>query len=433
MKRDGLNRIITAFDRNQWMRNEELKSLHQKKLLQLLEFASCNVPYYQDIIRSTGLSIEQLAHPNNFQRIPALTKQVIRKNIGRLTATDLTGNGLTKNTTSGSTGEPLFFYTDLQSSVYRKASVIRNKKWAGARLGDREVQLWGSPIDESRVRKLRGRIHSMITNHRLLSAYELRPQRMDEYMKVIHNFQPVLMVSYPSVLETFSGHCRSRQASFDCFKAIITSAETLYPFQRELFETEFGVKVFNRYGCREVGDIAQECEAHQGLHVNLDRVLVEIIDEQGTPCKPGQSGELFVTDLDNYGMPFIRYQIGDRATWAVDQKCVCGRSFPLLAEIEGRSMDVVKSPSGNSLGGTFWTILLRARPGIEQFQVEQEHVEGVTIVFVPGVGFEESSLDYFRDKIKEKCGTNFVVKFKGVSSIENTSSGKRRLVISKCT
>jgi phenylacetate-CoA ligase len=433
VKRDGVNEAIKDLKKNQWMNKEEIDNLQHQKLLHLLRFAYKNVPYYHDVIPVTQLSVEQLALPDNFCRIPILTKQSIRKNIERLIATDLKGNKLEKNSTSGSTGEPLFFYTDLWSSTYRKATVIRNKGWAGFRLGDREARLWGSPIDESRVRKLRGRMHGIVTNQLFLSAYDLTPECIDEYIELIHNFRPTLMVAYPSILEAFAAHCRTRQASFDCFKAIISSAETLYPHQREFFEAEFGVRVFNRYGCREVGDIAQECEVHNGLHVNSDRILVEILDNQGMPCEPGRWGELFVTDLDNYGMPFIRYQIGDSAVWAEDQKCPCGRGLPLLAEVEGRSMDVVRSPSGNSLGGTFWTILFRMKPGIKQIQIVQEKLDGVKVMFVRDVGFEECVLDYFRDRIKEKCGTNFVVEFNEVSSIRNTKSGKNRLVISKCS
>jgi phenylacetate-CoA ligase len=433
IKGDGVREIIAELDRNQWLRKGDLEEVQRQKLHRLLQFAYNNVSYYRNLIRSTGLPVDKLVLPDNFHLIPELTKETIRKNIGCLTATDLTGNGLEKNSTSGSTGEALFFYTDFRSSAYRKASVLRNNEWTGFRLGDREVKLWGSPIDESKARNLRGRIRNVLINQRFLSAYELSPEHIDNYIQLIHSFRPVLLVSYPSVLEVFAGHCRIRQASFDCFKAIITSAETLYPHQRELFETEFGVKVFNRYGCREVGNIAQECEAHNGLHVNSDRILVEILDDQGKPCNRGQRGELFVTDLDNYGMPFIRYQIGDSAAWAEDQRCPCGRGLPLLAEIEGRSMDVVKSPSGNRLGGTFWTILFRTKPGIKQIQIIQEKLDGVTVLFVRDVGFEESVLDYFRDRIKEKCGVNFIVEFKEVPSLEKTKSGKRRLVISACS
>ena len=430
VKRDGVNKRVAELERNQWLSADELAALQRKKLYRLLTFARHNVPYYRDAV--SGDFPSSTSHDDllgKLQRMPMLTKDVIRSNLARLTSEDLAGNPLEKNSTSGSTGEPLRFYTDFRSSTYRKAAAIRNNSWAGITLGDRSVNLWGSPIDASRASEFRGRLHGLLTGSRLLSAYTMTNDRMNHYISVICRFKPTLLVSYPSILETFADHCTNVGVHFTSITAVITSAETLWPHQRELFETVFGAQIFNRYGSREVGGIAHECSEHRGLHVNADRVLVEVLDKNGNLCNPGQIGEIVVTDLDNFGMPFIRYRIGDNAAWSAEKQCPCGRSMPLLSVIEGRSMDVVRAPNGNRLGGTFWTILFRAKPGIRQVQVLQEHMDGIKVRFVPDATLENSALEYFRHAIADKCGRTFRVEFEEVSCIEASITGKKQLVI----
>jgi phenylacetate-CoA ligase len=213
-------------------------------------------------------------------------------------------------------------------------------------------------------------------------------------------------------------------------KAIVSSAETLWPHQRSLIEETFRVPVFDRYGCREVGQIASECSFHEGMHVSADRVLVEIVGETGKTAAPGEEGTILVTDLDNYGMPLIRYDIGDRATARIDSSCECGRGLPLLERIHGRTMDIIHTPDGRRVGGTFWTLLLRQRPGISRFQVVQDSPSGVTVYFVRGTEFESEVLDYFLAEIKKHCGADFQIDFVEKLSIEPSESGKQKLIVS---
>ena len=429
-KRDGVNRAVHELRRNQWLAANAIDAIQQEKLQRILVHAHGHVPYYRDAIDALGVDPRELAQTETFARLPVLTKATIRRNHDRLQTTALAGNRLHLNSTSGSTGEPLEFYTDDGISTYLKASVIRNKEWTGWRRSSREVFLWGAPIDASKVKALRGRVHGAITGSLFLSAYDMTEEAMDGYLSSIARHQPILLISYPSILEVFATHCRRRSARVESLRAIITSAETLEPHQRDLIEKTFGARVFNRYGCREVGDIAHECASHTGLHVNSDCVLVEIVDGSGRPCSRGETGDVLVTSLRNYGMPLIRYAIGDRAAWSLRTTCECGRGLPLLAGIEGRSMDVVATRSGKHIGGTYWTILLRSRPGFTQFQVVQDTPDGVTVRFVRDDRFDAGVLEYYTQRIREKCGAEFHVEFQEEKELERTAAGKRRLVVS---
>ena len=206
----------------------------------------------------------------------------------------------------------------------------------------------------------------------------------------------------------------------------------MYPWQRTTIQRAFSCPVYNRYGCREFGAIAHECHTREGLHINSDRLILEILDTNYKTCPPNEIGEIVITDLDNYGMPLIRYQVGDRGAHA-GYMCSCGRGLPLLHSIDGRILDVIRAPNGNILGGTFWTLLFKSKPGIAAFQVIQKNLSEITVNYIKDITTNKIPLDFFSSKIKEKCGPNFQVNYKEVKHIPKTESGKTRFIISELT
>lgn len=430
-KQDRVNQARAEMKASEWLSHEALNALQQKKLAQLLRFAHAHVPYYRDEIDLTETNPDLLACPENFVKLPILTKAIIEKQGGRLTSENLENNLLISNSTSGSTGTPLKFFTDSRSMDYRKASVLRNETWLDLRLTERRIQLWGSPIDIKRNDAWRGRLHGMLTGTRLLSSYDLSDESMERYANIVEQYKPALLTAYPSALEVFADFCQRKSLSFPSIKCILLSAETLWDYQKKQFEQVFQVPVYNRYGCREVGDIANQCKVNLGLHVNVERIYLEVIDDDGQPCGPGERGRLVVTDLDNYGMPLIRYEIGDFGTFAENTQCACGRAHPLLETVEGRTLDIVEGANGNKVGGTFWTILLRSKPGIKQFQIVQKEQQAIDVFIVPESGLNQDTLTHYIRKIREKCGEEFVVNFREVDNIPASRTGKRRYIINE--
>jgi len=430
-KRDGVNQARKELERNQWLSAAELRDLQQRKLASLLSFAGKNVPYYRALFHDLSVHTERAIGAKELQRLPPLTKDIIRRDHDALVSEDLTGNGLLSNSTSGSTGDAIRFYTDLRSTPYRKAAGKRSHSWTGWQLGDRTVSLWGAAMDQKRSAELRGRLHGLVSGNLFLSSYDLSTSRMDEYIERIKSFKPRQLFAYPGPLEQFAIHCSERGVVFPSIKGIVCSAETLWPHQREIIEDAFGIKVLDQYGCREFSQIATECEAHNGLHISVDRLLVEVVDAEGRPCPPGEVGRILVTDLDNYGMPFIRYEIGDLGALAEERPCSCGRGLPKLEKVEGRTLDIIHTPDGRRIGGTFWTLLLRSRRGLKQFQVIQDELEGVVINFVRDSVFDDTALDYFTTSIKNYCGHDFNVEFVEQDAIGLTGSGKQRIIVSR--
>ena len=427
---DGASQAIRALRQNQHLSAGELRQLEGRKLKALLDHAVAQVPYYRQIVKERAIVLSTASARESLSQFPILTKEAIRAETGSMVSADLDGNRIDSNSTSGSSGSPLSFFTDRRSKAFRKATVIRNREWLGIRLGDPVAHLWGSPIDQQRAASLRGNLHSWLTRESMLDAYQLSDSDLVTYARTLARKRVRLLVGYPSVLVRFAAFCRDEGYRFPTLRAVISSAETLYPHQSQAIQEDLGVPVYNRYGCREVGDIAHEIPGCDGLVVNSDRIVVEVLDEEGNACPPGTQGEIVVTDLDNYGMPLIRYRIGDLGIWQDAELSRARMAFPILESVDGRSLDVVVAPNGNRLGGTFWTILLRTRPGIDMFQVVQNESDNITIRVVPDQNGENIDEDYFRTEIAKKCGENLDVSFKYERNIEAESNGKYRVVIS---
>lgn len=432
LKRDGLWKIIKDYEKNQWHHYDELHKIQIDKLRSLLSHCQQNVPYYRKLFRHVGFNANESFKDSEFRKISRLTKKIINENRELLKAKTSTVRDLVKNSTSGSTGENLYFYQDKNAMLNRQAVVWRNYAWVDCLYADRQAYLWGAPFDINKSRSFFGRLHAFFNRSITLSSYDLSEESMRQYAKKLNKHKPKLFVSYPSPLATFAKFLLENDIKIPSIQSIITSAETLYSWQRSIIEKAFECSIYDRYGTREFGNIAHECNKHEGYHINLERFYIEILNEKGFPAKPKETGEIIITDLDNYGFPFIRYRIEDLAVPS-NQLCSCGRGLPLIEKIEGRSFDIITAPNGNKIAGTFWTLTLRAIPGIDSFQIEQTSLNKLIVKIVPTSSYSKSAEQQLLEKISEKCGNEMEIRFVYTDKIPLTKSGKMRFVISALT
>lgn len=412
---------LAELNDSQFLSYESLRAAQEKAFLEIIEHASSSVPWYRKALKE--LEIRSL---DDITSIPFLTKKIIQAEADSLKAEGFPRERFIPNTTGGSTGEKLEMYSDAASS--RFATLIRGNMWTGWRIGEKQLQLWGAHSDLSSAKGLKQRISGYFFHrNRMLSSYDMTERDMSEYYSIINSYKPSLITGYSSALYLMARFIRDTKMYVYSPKSIICSAETLEIEQRNLIETIFGCSVFNRYGCREVGNIAQECEEHKGLHINSENMIVEVVDETGKPCRPGETGEIVVTDLDNHVFPFIRYRIGDIGTLS-DRTCPCGRGLPMLEGVDGRVWDVIVGANGSRVIGTLW--LVEGVKGIDRYQILQpEHGRLVLRLVVTGEFGEESRQELIR-RVKDKCGEEMDVDIETVDDITLTKSGKRRLVIS---
>lgn len=414
--------LLEELNINQYRPLKELRKQQEKKLLKLIEHARSNVPYYRDSLE--GLSIESM---EDMERIPLLTKKKIRENLNHIRSENLTPERFISNSTGGSTGEKLLFYSDSNAALGGFA--LRGNLWTGWEPGDKQVQLWGAHYDLSMSRGFYEKLKRMLIHRKIiLSSYDMTEEDMIKYLKIINRYRPVLITGYSSALALFSKFIRRNKLEVHTPAGIISSGETLGRDQRENIQSVFGCKVLDRYGCREVGAIAHECGERNGFHIFTEHVVLEVIDENGKHCKPGETGEIVITELNNYAFPFIRYKIGDIGVLS-ERSCPCGRNLPLLEKVKGRIWDVIVGANGNRIVGSLW--IIKGIDGIEQYQVVQENRREIIFNMIPGPGFGEIEKSELVRRIREKCGEEMSVNIELVDEIPPTESGKHRYIISR--
>jgi len=428
LRRDELLPLLEELERAQWLAPEEIEELQWRKLRGLLSSAASYVPYYRELFAGAGVDAGSVETIEDFRKIPLLDKELIWEAGGSILTKDPLRRGRPADT-GGSTGEILYFFTDLSAEPLRRANTLRGYRWAGVDVGERQAYLWGIDLDRPPGERVRNALKSYFNNVLHLSTFHMSDETMRGYAAALRRFKPHVLIGYPSALESLVRFCARTGTTGPRPRAVVTSGEMLVPQQRGQIEGFFACPLFDRYGIREFGDVAHECDRHEGLHVFSDLYLVEVLDEEGNPVDPGETGELVVTDLSNYFMPFIRYRTGDLAVRA-DRACSCGRGLPLLERIEGRSLDAVLTPEGVRVDGFFWSRLSRSVPGIKRFQIEQRSRSGVEFRIVPGPDWRDESKERLRAKIAERCGEDFGVEFLIVDDIPLTASGKARFVVS---
>ncbi len=429
----NMPRIYDRFVRED--HSESHSTIARERLTLILEHSATAVPYYRAIFAERGLSPQgdPLA---TLPQLPILTKDLIRAKTSHLTSDDLPQRKWGYNTSGGSTGEPLQFIQDKDFDEQVVALQMLYSTWVGLEVGEREVSLWGF---EREI--LRGSVGSkiilanLLTNRTLLNSFRMPPQKMRQYLEVLDTQRPRLIVAYAQAIYELACFAEQEGVKVRQQRAIISTAGTLYPFMRQKVEEVFGCPVYNRYGSREVGDIAGECKYHQGLHVLPWGSYVEIVDEAGNLVPPGVEGRILVTCLTNYAMPLLRYDIGDRGALAsAETHCPCGRDGQMLASLAGRSVDSFRTSDGTLIGGSYFIHQLFYRQWVKKFQIVQNATNEVLYRIVPnGQPGPQADLDEITAGTRVVMGPACAVTFEFVEDIPLLASGKYRYTVSLVT
>lgn len=416
---------LREYEASQWLSREQIDALQWRKLKALLDYCYANVPYYRRQWMQEGIHPDDIRTRADFCKLPRLTKHDIRHNFEQLQAPQYRKQMMYK-ATGGSTGDPLRFGYTRESNERRNAIMWRGYGWAGATMGRRSVYLWSGAVGSpERAQLLKERIYHGLFNRHIVNSFRMSEQNMAEYADALDRLQPAIIVAYVSPLARLARWLLDTGRKPWRPQAILSAAEPLHDFQRNDIEKAFSAPMFNTYGCREFMLMASECERRDGLHVNADHLVLETVtDEHRMPGS--EAGEVIITDLHNYGMPFIRYVNGDLAT-PVHKDCRCGRGLPLLSRIDGRRLDALRSPDGHVLPGVFFPHMLKDVVGISRFQVVQKQIDRLEIRIVRAQGFDESALDYIRAETAKVVGDSLELHFEFVEDIEVEANGKFRV------
>jgi len=422
-----------ALRNHQWNTLEENKKIQRKKLFTLIKYVNQNIPYYKQIIKEHNIRFSEDTIFKDIKKFPFLTKDIIRNNFDKLYK--FRDNTYYRNTSGGSTGEPAVFYQDCNYFAWNTAAKIFFDEWAGRKIGEPMVKLWASTQDVLKVGQgFKKYLRQQLSGITTLSAYRMSERDIYNYVQIINNIRPCLIFAYTSSIDELARSIQEHHLSIYSPKAIMTSAGVLYPEVRTRIERAFQAPVFNRYGSREVGDIACNCEKNQELHIIPTIHYIEILDNQGKEAKTGERGEIVVTILTNYTMPLIRYKIEDRGVFS-EMECSCGRGFPLLKKVEGRIRSMFRNKQGNVIDGGVFIRLFFFRDNIKQYQVIQESLEHITINLVlkdkSQIKVIEKDFRQISKAIKLFMGSETIIKYNLVDVIDSSPSGKYRYIFSK--
>jgi len=410
---------------------ESIDWIHEHQIREfkkLYMYAYNNIPFYNQLYKKHGLSLNEEIDFDFISRLPSIQKKDIIYSQSLMTGD--TGFSLfaTKKTTGGSTGEPVTIYKNPRALAAERAVTWVGYEWAGISIADRHVRIWGDPIDIKQT--LKRRVVDLFANRLRLSAFALSDKQFDDYYHKLVNFKPIYLYGYVSALLSFSEYLSKNDLMLPkTVKSVIATSEVLTPWIKSEMEKNFGVRVYNEYGCGEVGSIAHECESG-GLHLMETNLIVEVDAEDG------DEGELIVTDLTNYLMPLIRYRIGDYG--AIDlSMCKCGRMLKKLKNIHGRAYDCLVRLNGDKVhpeAVMYIFEMVKSKYGaqINKFKVIQKSLAVLDVLLiVPHDKLKSEVEDVIKNELMNKLPDIEYVNFKYVNRIDREQSGKMRVVVSE--
>lgn len=419
---------LANYQSDQWLTPEQIATLQWQRLKRLLDHCYREVPFYRRRWKELGVVPADIRNLDDYAQLPLLTKADIREHFDELKA-DSCRDRLLYKATGGSTGEPLRFGYTRESNDRRTAVMWRGYDWAGARMGQRTLFLWGGAVGEpTRMHQLKDRLYNAMYARHMLNSFHMSEANMAQFADAIDRYRPEIIVAYVGPLVQLAQWLIATGRKVRPARAIIGAAESLHEFQRQIIEQAFGCPAFNTYGCREFMLIAAECEQQHGLHVNADHLVVEL--RRGIDADATTTGEVVVTDLFNYGMPFLRYANGDMATGS-NTRCACGRGLPMLERVDGRVLDAIRTPAGHVLPGEFFPHMLKDVPGLERFRLVQRQLDRLELSIVRNSGFDDSSLAYIRREVHKVLGDTVALHCHFVDDIPLTPSGKLRVTVSE--
>ena len=390
-------------------------------LAKLLTFVSDHNEYYA-----------RFPSDGNLESMPILTKEIIRQHFDALRSTPQ-GHRVHRNSSGGSTGRPVTLIQDANYGSWQNATRgFYFREFLGVDLNTvKQVWLWGSERDSLRLRahRIQTRVAMWLTSTVFLNTFDTDDRTWLDYIEIIRRYRPHFVAGYAGSLYLIARVARQYNIRLYQPAFVYSSAEMLRDFMREEIEEQFNAKVYDYYGSREVGAIAGEC-AYGNKHIFAMNNIVEVLDDRHQTAIDDSEGRLIVTNLHNYSMPLIRYDIGDTGVLS-SLECACGSALPVLKRLTGRITDHFILSNGTRVHGEFITHLFYFRDWVGQFQVDQLDYERFKIRVVPCGLVDENDVEEISRAIRFVMGSNCRLDWEYVDSIDKSRQGKH--LFTRCT
>lgn len=390
-----------------------IQALQERQLERLFAHAFEHSPFYRARLEAAGWSPDTEDTRAVLGRLPALEKDDLQSSLAAVSTVPRWRARYTTSNTGGTTGEPTTFYVDFDARDRRVAGTLRDQTWLGLRPGDPIAYLGGSSLGVPRRERGLERIKWLARNQLFLSAWDLSDAAMAGYADRLERFRPRLLLGYAGALHTFARYL-DRVGRRVPVRVVQATAEMLYPEWRPVMERAFGSPVYQRYGTREVGDIAASCAKCGELHVNDENLLLEEAD----------TGEIYITDLTNFATPFLRYRIGDRGCLG-EPLAGCRPGLSRVVSLEGRTMDVLESAGGGRVSAVILVHALKEFSELRGHQLWQPTPDRIQVLVA-------ADTEPPCERIREAFAPHFdgvAIEVIWVDQLPTTAGGKLRFVV----
>ncbi len=409
---------------------EEVMKFQDERLKDLLLHCLHHSPYYREIFKNIGMDDaindgDSAIISELFNRIPILDKDIIRTNLDDIVSDDHEKRYSFYNTSGGSTGEPVRFLQDRQYTLWGNATNFYYYKNILDVNGfsAKKIILWGSERDLfARHRNFKEKFANWVNNTRFLNTFKMNADDMDRYIKTMNSFKAELIKGYASSLYEFCKYIDEKQENIHSPRFVISTAEPLRNDMREVIEKVMGTKVYNFYGSREISNLAGECQ-EGSMHYFPFWNKYEILDENNNPVKNGKEGKIVLTNLFNYSMPMVRYEIGDIGAFG-NKKCACDNILPTLKSVSGRLYENFVKKDGTLIYGHYFTYQFYFKDWVKKFQFIQEDYDRIRIVAVLNREVNVAEQKEIERKIRLLMGQSCQIIWEFVDEIPTTKSGK---------
>ena len=423
-------KLVNWLVNNQYKMQEVLFKQQTFYLRRLIKYSYENVEFYHKEFKSLNLVPRDVNSIKDLSKLPLIDKNIIRNNYNQFVPLNLKKIKYKEKSTGGTTGTPLNYRITKYIQYLGDALTYRTWKRANYSLGDKVLKIGGSSIIPKKGNFFKDLITRTGKNAAYLDSFNLSESKFKKEITNLIKFRPKLIYGYPSAIEFFGKWLYNNGFVLKEIEGIVTTSEKLFTPIRKNIEKYFNTLVIDSYGLFDGGIGASECKEKEGLHIDTERGILEVVNDNNTNIIE-QDGEIIATSLFNYAMPFIRYRTGDIGILAsMNYECKYKINLPILKEIKGRTVDILITPEGNSVHGWFFLyIFWEYNQGIRQYKVEQNNKNEIDVYVVPekNSNYKEAikNIKYaVKNKVPNWC-LNFIVTDKII--YEN----KRKFIINK--
>ena len=376
---------LYQLDQSQWLTPQAIRELQFRQLQGVLEHANETVLYYKGRLAQSGFSADQSLTTQIWRNIPILKRVDVQQAGKELLSVRVPAQhgSVHQTQTSGSTGEPVKVCGTGITRYFWQLFTLRERLWHKRRFSGTLAAirfLGGKALPPHGTRSA---CWSQATDHVFATGPSIGMEigtDVSVQAEWLARNNPDYLITYPSNLLALTTYCRQHAIQLPGLKQVRTVGEIVTPSMRQACREVWNVPLVDMYTSQEFGYIALQCPEQEHYHVQAENVLVEVLDDEDKPCKPGETGRLVVTSLHNFAMPLIRYEIGDHAE--VGEPCPCGRGLPVLNRILGRSRNMLVLPNGEQRWPLVGFREFRDIAPIRQYQFIQDSTSHLTGRFV---------------------------------------------------